>query len=299
MVTSFTYGFRDPSEAGLCNEFLNEPVMFDLNEFYQAYIRDNKNLDYEYADVIIRQGFLSYVKTGMTLHWMRMHLGVKFLEQYCQQTLKISKGYANQIIKASRVTWELIQAGFRDLPLCIAQALPLAQFLPEDSKFGIIDSQLDTMIDKWDEVIDTAKETFGGKITAKLVSMVCNGQKDKPEKLSTPIDSDNYKKLVNEALDRGMSVKDLLNEILNERYAQDDVVENTTNEFSIDDITEDIEQSVQVETSEVTTIIKPESSKKDFCLVSFIDAAFNYAIAKQWEKYQQSKAKNQSKGDTG
>jgi hypothetical protein len=221
MQTSFTYGFPDFSYIDTPE---SEPVQ-ELVDFYETWIRP-EDIDLKRADNFIQGSFLSYVKAGMALHWLRVKKGTKFFQQYARETLQKTPHYAAQVVKAARITWELILAGFTKLPTCISQALPLAKYFTED-RLGLADNS--TLFDKWNEILKLAE---GKPITSALIKVCCDGVTDEDKPVATKLPRELYEKLAKEAVGRGCSVQKLLEEILSERYADNDAESGPEPEYT-------------------------------------------------------------------
>jgi hypothetical protein len=88
----------------------------------------------------IRASFLSYIKVGFSLDHIMKHpwtyekLGCKKFAEFCSKYVGKSFWQCKQIIGAAKVCMRLIVNGnfaASQLPNCVAQAVPLIQFLPD------------------------------------------------------------------------------------------------------------------------------------------------------------------------
>ena len=152
----------------------------------------------------IWEGFFGYVKTGISLknmaRYRRYEKVCKSMKQYCQKFLHISEGYAKKIIEAADVWLELVDAGFKVLPNCVSQAIPLI-------KFNVVDLDGNhLLLDKWREVIDRAAGT-GKRITSTLVKEVVD-KKEAPRRME--IDNDLWELINEQSAKAGVSKKDFV-----------------------------------------------------------------------------------------
>lgn len=217
------------------SEFEDSPHLADLYNFWSlVWGSDTKDKsDLPYWEYEIRSSSLAYVRTGLSLHIIRSKLAFgnkkwrHLFEDFCKNSPIGSVGYANQIIKAAQVTLDLINRGFKILPSCIAQALPLAKFNSSLSKEHDDNEELSQ---KWQEVIDSS----GGRITAAHVRAVVDDKEKENPLMSVKVGEKFRKAMAEEAKERGISIQEMLEEILAERY-QERLDEDATNDLHEDE----------------------------------------------------------------
>jgi hypothetical protein len=204
-------------------DFEDLPYLADLYDFWSlVWAADTKEKsDLPYWEHEIKSNSLAYVRVGLSLQIVRSKLAYgnkkwrHLFEEFCRNSPAGSIGYANQIIKAAQITLDLINQGFKTLPSCVAQALPLARFSSSLGKANKQDSHKE-ISQKWQEVIDTAPN---GQITAALVKTVVNGEPEEPKK-AFKVGKHLKDALIQEARARGISTEEMLEEILAERYKE-------------------------------------------------------------------------------
>jgi len=232
---------------------------------FESEIQDEgKFADVDFLTKEIKRGFLDYVRLGIMLHTIRRFRlykeKFKDFKIYCEQGLGRQHFYCKQIIKATDICLRLIKSGFKILPNCVAQAIPLLKYAAVD-QYG--DSPL---VSKWQEVVDTVpKERISAVSIAETID-------ENPELRlqQIRIKKDTYARLVNKALDAGLSLSELFDRVADEYNPQDDqhnpqdIEEPTTHpdqQEILDQLDVEFQQTATGEVSRETkgfTISKPD-----------------------------------------
>jgi hypothetical protein len=206
----------------------------------------------------IKRGFLDYVRQGIMLHTIRRFRlykeKFKDFKTYCEKGLGRQHFYCKQIIKAADICLRLIKSGFKILPNCVAQAIPLVKYAAVD-QYG--DSPLQS---KWQEVVSTVpKERISAVTIAETVD-----ENPEPRLQQVRIKKDTYALLAKKAAAAGLSFSELLDRIADE-YNPQDTEEPTTytpeQQEILDQLDAEFQQSTTVEASAETngfTIVKPD-----------------------------------------
>jgi hypothetical protein len=164
----------------------------------------------------IKRGFLDYVRQGIMLHTIRRYRlykeRFKDFKAYCEQGLGRQHFYCKQIIKAASICLRLIKSGFKILPNCVAQAIPLVKFAAVDA-YG--DSPLES---KWQEVVDVVpKERISAVTIAETVD-----ENPEPRLQQVRMKKSTYAILAKKAAAAGLSFVEFLDRIADEYNPRDD-----------------------------------------------------------------------------
>jgi len=164
----------------------------------------------------IKRGFLDYVRQGIMLHTIRRFRlykdKFKDFKAYCEQGLGRQHFYCKQIIKAASICLRLIKSGFKILPNCVAQAIPLLKFAAVDA-YG--DSPLES---KWQEVVDVVpKERISAVTIAETVD-----ENPEPRLQQVRMKKSTYAILAKKAAAAGLSFVEFLDRIADEYNPRDD-----------------------------------------------------------------------------
>jgi len=189
------------------------PSVSDVLTYASELEEEGNNINFKWADYEIKNHLLSYVKVGLVAQrvrfyrlWRHAQENFKNFKEYCEKGLGKSYWVIKKIIEAARVTLELAQAGFTQLPQYEAQARPLTKFTG------------DTLIEKWQEVISSAP---AHRITATYVSEIVDGEPQNPKKRIS-LNKDVYDELVEKARTAGKKPDELLRELLGNYDPTDD-----------------------------------------------------------------------------
>lgn len=156
---------------------------------------------------------------GDSLGYVRQGLALKFIKEnylyrrkyskfsdYCRSVFKKSAGYCNQLIKSALVVVDLIKAGFKILPSNESQARPLTKLPTEETGE-------DSLVDKWQTVLDVTESHHKGILTAATVNRIVEGDKT-PETKNVKVSAKNYDRLKKLALEAGVTVDQLIEQLL-------------------------------------------------------------------------------------
>jgi hypothetical protein len=247
-------------ESIIADEWLHLPgsEYQPLLDFESEIQDEGKFANLDLLTIEIKRGFLDYVRQGIMLHTIRRFRlykdKFKEFQTYCEKGLKRQHFYCKQIIKAADICLRLIKFGFKVLPNCVAQAIPLVKYAAVD-RYG--DSPL---VSKWQEVVNTVpKERISAVTIAETVD-----ENPEPRLQQVRIKKDTYALLAKKAAAAGLSFSELLDRIADE-YNPQDTEEPTTytpeQEAILDKLDAEFQQSSTVETSGQTkgfTIRKPD-----------------------------------------
>lgn len=122
---------------------------------------------------------------------------------WCEKFLGLTGWYCRNLIKGARIVLILIEEGFIRLPRCLAQVEPLFKYLEKDHGFEVIQ--------KWQEVLE--ENPLDKTLTANRIKETL-GELDPPKKKRVGLDADTYDALHRRALDAGMSIQELIRDLL-------------------------------------------------------------------------------------
>jgi hypothetical protein len=203
------------------SDFLNQWAELPGAEYqplldFESEIQDEgKFANFDLLTIEIKRGFLDYVRQGLMLHTIRRFRlykdKFKDFKTYCEKGLGRQHFYCNQIIKAADICLRLIKFGFKVLPNCVAQAIPLVKYAGVD-KYG--DSPL---VSKWQEVVDTVPKE---RISAVTITETID-ENPEPRLQQVRIKKDTYALLAKKAAAAGLSFSELLDRIADEYNPQD------------------------------------------------------------------------------
>jgi hypothetical protein len=184
----------------------------------------------------------------------------KDFKTYCEKGLGRQHFYCKQIIKAADICLRLIKSGFKILPNCVAQAIPLLKYAGVD-KYG--DSPL---VSKWQEVVDTVpKERISAVSIADTID-----ENPEPRLQQVRIKKDTYALLAKKAAAAGLSLSELLDRIADEYNPQDTeepTIHTPEQEKILDQLDAEFQQTAAVEGSGETNefTIRKLSKKPSKC----------------------------------
>jgi hypothetical protein len=227
------------------NSFLSEPCgeYQPLLDFESEILDEGKFANLNLLTTEIKRGFLDYVRQGIMLHTIRRFRlykdKFKDFKTYCEKGLGRQHFYCKQIIKASAICLRLIKSGFKILPNCVAQAIPLLKYAAVD-QYG--DSPLES---KWQEVVATVpKERISAVTIAETVD-----ESLEPRLQQVRIKKDTYALLAKKAAAAGLSFSELLDRIADE-YNPQDTEEPTTHTPEQEEILDQLDAEFQEEAVE-------------------------------------------------
>jgi len=226
---------------------------------FESEIQDEgKFADVDFLTKEIKRGFLDYVRQGIMLHTIRRFRlykdKFKDFKTYCEKGLGRQHFYCKQIIKAADICLRLIKFGFKVLPNCVAQAIPLV-------KYAVIDQYGDSpLVSKWQEVVHTVpKERISAVTIAETID-----ENPEPRLQQVRIKKDTYALLAKKAAAAGLSFSELLDRIADEYNPQDTeepTIHTPEQEKILDQLDAEFQQNATVEDRGETngfTIRKPD-----------------------------------------
>jgi hypothetical protein len=221
-----------------------------LLDFESEIMDEGKFANVDFLTSEIKRGFLDYVRQGIMLHTIRRFRlykdKFKDFKTYCEQGLGRQHFYCKQIIKAAAICLRLIKSGFKILPNCVAQAIPLLKYAAVD-QYG--ESPLES---KWHEVVDTVPKE---KISAVTIAETVD-ESPEPRLQQVRIKKDTYGILIKKAAAAGLSFSELLDRIADE-YNPQDTEEPTTHTPEQEEILDQLDAEFQKDPVPVGAIGKP------------------------------------------
>ncbi|ELS04821.1 Ribbon-helix-helix protein, copG family [Xenococcus sp. PCC 7305] len=200
------------------------PSIEDLLIYEEELSSECPYITYEWATHEIKNHMINWVRVGLVAEKVRYYKlwQGKFAswQEYCQQALGKAKWQIHKTIEAARVTLYLARAGFETLPNCEAQASKLAKTAPEDQD----------LIISWRKVLDAVPKHL---ISANAIGRTF-GEEPKKQRLNVPTEL--YEKLERKARDRGISVNELLGQLLDDEETE---APASNSEFSKEESPED------------------------------------------------------------
>jgi len=179
------------------------PSIEDLLIYSEELDYEGHCITWEWAINEIKNHMSGWVRVGLVaakVRLYRLYKGVHAsFQEFCQKRLKLPFWKINNLIKAAQVVMELAQAGYEVLPTCEAQARPLVKFIG------------DGLYEMWDKVLRAFPPH---QITAAAIESITDP--DKPKKLTLRVNKKLGEKLQRKALDLGISVEQLIEEMLDE-----------------------------------------------------------------------------------
>jgi hypothetical protein len=179
------------------------PSIEDLLTYSEELDYEGHNITWEWAINEIKNHMSGWVRVGLVaakVRLYRLYKGVyATFQEFCQKRLKLPFWKINNLIKAAQVVMDLAQAGYEVLPTCEAQARPLVRFI-EDGLYEV-----------WDKVLRSFPPH---QITAAAIESITDP--DKPKKLTLRVNKNLGEKLQRKALDLGISVETLIEQMLDE-----------------------------------------------------------------------------------
>jgi hypothetical protein len=189
--------FPDPLYAVL------PPSIEDLLVYSEELDYEGHCITWEWAINEIKNHMTGWVRVGLVaskVRLYRLYSGVhQSFQEFCEKRLGLKFWKVNNLIKAAQVVMELAQAGYDVLPTCEAQARPLIKFIG------------DGLGEMWERVLRSFPPH---QITAAAIESITDP--DKPKKSTIRVNKNLGEKLQRKALDLGISVEQLLEEMLDE-----------------------------------------------------------------------------------
>ncbi len=173
---------------------------------YVVELEDKIAGDFEINEIIhqIKKDTFGFVRIGLIafkIKAMKLYKNVsRTYKNFCQEYLHQSHWYVDRLIRASKVILELVAAGFEILPRCEAQCRELAACAEGD------------LVMAWKSVV---KNISAHKITAKTIRhhLKPEAEKNAPESETIEVSQELYAAMFNAAIEAGMSIVQLLENI--------------------------------------------------------------------------------------
>ncbi|MDY7005037.1 MAG: hypothetical protein SWX82_14125 [Cyanobacteriota bacterium] len=191
-----------------------EDIWYDYETLYLR----NRSPDLEdmmdRVETIWIKASYSYIREGLAYNIIKVYklykkLGFKDFKEYCLKRVKKTAWRVEHIIKAAQTAWNLMVAGFTELPSNVSQAYALY----EPSKDKSCDYNPD---DAWQGILNRCEEE-NTAITAGLIeSTVSPDKKKKSSRIKLP--EDVMAVLKKKAEEKGQDPNDLAAEIIKEYF---------------------------------------------------------------------------------
>lgn len=214
---------------------IRELNITDLIAEFECDVRELDSDDIDDTEYQLITNQYAYVKFGLILEkirtrswWLKCSEKFSDFRQFCQTKVNLNIWQVANAIKSANVAVRLAFLGFTELPRNASQALKMAE-LP-----------IERLGEVWGNVV---KSCEGHKITALAIESQINPDKQ-PTSDSLRIPAGLGDKIRREALERGISVPEYLEGLMNGEFADDNTTEPVT--FSIDVELADIQESVEV-----------------------------------------------------
>lgn len=156
-------------------------------------------------DEELKNNIFGFVKVGICADRIRRFklwesAKCESFKDYCRSFLGKSSWYINRLIDAAQVIRLLIDAGFKHLPQCEAQARPLVKFL-----HGV--AAIDNIAIAWQKVLDNCPLD---RITADRVLAIVNGEPEEEPDRKIKVPRSTYEQIAHHAANAGMKVSEFL-----------------------------------------------------------------------------------------
>lgn len=182
------------------------PTVEDILEYEENLDTWRNGITYEWATNEIKGHLMNWVRVGLTAYRVRLYRLYKGKypdwKSYCKDVLGKTAWHINKFIEGARATLDLIHAGFSVLPTCAAQAMKLVDCCKKTHQY---------FADAWERVL--LEFPAAHLITANSIGVALGFPS---EKSSIRLPNDLRDRLRRKALDEGLSIKELLENWLNE-----------------------------------------------------------------------------------
>ncbi|AFY94637.1 hypothetical protein [Chamaesiphon minutus] len=228
--------------------------------------------DFLSLDELAKDNLFGFVRVGIAADRIRKRKLwqcakiYKDWNDYCTKGLGKTAWYINRTIDAANVVMTLISAGFKILPTCEAQCRPLVKLL------GV---GLDAIADVWTKVVSAFTPD---KITAGKILAIA--EPDRADNQQSKIDRQLVDKLAERAKQRGMTLNEYLEEMLDEDESQEKYWEDF-----LENKDKDSEPELNAEMQAIVDRVeyqwlKPEAAKKSILeagneMIDRMDSFFN------------------------
>ncbi len=262
--------------------FVQNPEFYDgeywLHPVAARFLETDENLNYTYhkgkdeltkAITNIKESLMDWVSAGLICQWVtRKRL---WQEQYstwqdfCLQALNKQPYQVKNLMEAAEAVKSLAQYGFTILPSNLSQVASLLRCV----------KKLDCLLEEaWEEVVATLPATL---ITANSINEILGFPMEK-KKITLPTGL--HDRLEKKALERGVSVKELLDDFLNEEERTEESEEEieSVEPEAIEVWSEDVKALIQEHDREIwllSSLIKLAS------LVKQAKSQFNFLIERK------------------
>lgn len=254
-ITDDDFIVRELNLTDLIAEFQNDVLNLDSDDID----------DTEYQ-LITNQ--YAYVKFGLILDKIRTRswwnkCAEKFddFRSFCQSKINLNIWQAANAIKSAQVAVRLAFLGFTELPRNASQALKLSEL------------SIERLGEVWGNILTKHQ---GHKITASAIESAVNPDKQ-PVSASVKIPTALLDKLQQQAIDRGLSLTEYLEELVDDRIAEDNKTEPV--ECDIDEIITDLLD----EDRELVTVVDQKQPSQSIVtmgdeIIDRMDAFFNLML---------------------
>jgi hypothetical protein len=239
------------SLADLVSEFQSDVLWLDSSNMNEV---ESELMTSQYA----------YIKFGLVLEkvrnqcmWKKCIQKFSDFRQFCQKIVNLNIWQVSNAIKSAQVAIRLCSLGFNDLPRNASQALKLA------------DLSIERLGEVWANVLATCQ---GHKITAAAIESQIHPDKQ-PISGSVNLPTALLEKLQQQAIEHGVTLTEYLEELVDDRIAEDNKVEPV--ECDIDEIIGDLLH----EDRELVKVVDRQPSKSILTMgdevIDRMDAFFN------------------------
>jgi len=161
-------------------------------------------------DIVKRHLFntvYSYIEEGMYLNVIRYKRlyeedRIYSFKEWCDRHYPKSYQHALMIIRGAQIGWELLCAGFQEIPTNISQCLALEKTFKKD------DCGQPDIFSSWEWVVQYAKSA-GKKVTVGLINFLVNPN-EKEEKVKIPLSKKKWQQFDSWAKSQGLNPQEII-----------------------------------------------------------------------------------------
>jgi hypothetical protein len=197
-------------------DMLREYNTRDLVELFQAEILAIHKSDVDDWEADLMTGQYAYVKFGLLLErvrngcwWNRCKEKFSDFRSFCQRKINLNIWQVANAIKSANVAVKLANLGFNQFPRNASQALKLA------------DLSIERLAEVWGKVV---KNCEGHKITALAIESQIDPDKQ-PTNSTIKLSKTLLEKLQREAIDSEISLEQLIEELISQRFEANNYTE--------------------------------------------------------------------------
>jgi hypothetical protein len=198
--------------ANMTTAVLSPPIGWD--DAIESILQFEEDIDDDFSfglkgflalDEELRSNIFGFVKVGICADRIRRFklwesAKCDNFKDYCRNFLGKSTWYINRLIDAAQVIRLLIDAGFKYLPQCEAQARPLVKFLNGACA-------IDNIAIAWQKVLDNCSPD---RITADRVLAIVNGEPEPEPERKIKVPRSTYEQIAHHAANAGMGVQEFI-----------------------------------------------------------------------------------------